>query len=150
MTAVFTHTQLLAQSVRVHVVFFVFGDDAHGADPIVGVFRNDASIEPFAAAHARTINSDSVYWQEIPLQGPEFPYAVWPDVSKLHLVTEGGIGDANGDTGIDPSALAAFVDRDGAMAFAAAAHNPNVVVRQVDLDTALPIPSWITGDPLTY
>ena len=149
-TKLFTHTQLLAQSVLVHVLFFRFGDDEVGADPIVGVFRNESDIEPFAVSHARCINYPDVYWQEIPLEGPEFPYREWPDIRELFLVTEGGIGDTIGDTEIDPTALAAFVDLDGAERFAAAEHNDNVVVRKVALNTALPIPAWITGDPLKY
>lgn len=150
MTRLLTRTQLLAQSATVKVVFFVFGDDAHGADPIVTVVRHEADIESFAHDHGRALNTDDVYWQEIPLEGPEFPYREWPDIHELFLVTEGGISDAVGDTGIDPTALAAFVDQEGAERFASAERNPNVIVRNVALNTALRIPAWITGDPLKY
>lgn len=150
MTRRFTRTQLLAQSVTAYVVFFRFGDEETGGDPIVAVVREELDIEPFAALHGREILYPSVYWQEIPLEGPDFPYAEWPNVHELYLVTEGGIGDAIGDTEIDPVALAAFVDREGAEQFAAAEHNSNVVVRKVQLDVALAIPDWITGDPLQY
>lgn len=150
MTRLLTRTQRLSRSVKVNVVFFVFGDEESGADPIVSLVRTEADVERFAAQHGRTIGIDTVYWQEIPLQGPEFPYETWPEISELFLVTEGGIGDSVGDTEIDPVALAAFVDHVGAVSFAAEAHNPNVVVRKVALDTALPIPAWITGNSLQY
>lgn len=150
MTKRFTHTQLLAQSVTACVAFFRFGDAEVGADPIVGVFRNEADVEHFAMEHGRAISYPDVYWQEIPLEGPQLPYSTWPGVEELYLVTEGGIGDMLGDTGIDPTALAVFVDHAGAVAFAASTDNPNVVVRKVPLNAALPIPDSITGDPLKY
>lgn len=150
MTRLLTRTQTLNKSVKVNVVFFVFGDEESGADPIVSLVRTEADVEGFAAKHGREIRIDEVYWQEIPLRGPAFPYETWPEITDLFLVTEGGIGDEAGDTEIDPVALAAFVDQSGAEAFAAAEHNPNVVVRKVELDTALPIPAWITGSPLDY
>lgn len=150
MSKLLTRTQLLAKSVTAKVVFFRFGDDEDGADPIVTVIRDESDVQRFAAQHQRLVAYPDVYWQEIPLQGPEFPYASWPEITDLFLVTEGGIGDVSGDTEIDPVALAAFTDRAGAEVFAAAQRNPNVVVRKVALDTALPIPAWITGDPLKY
>ena len=150
MKRLLTRGQTLANTVNLLVVFFRFGDAHRGADPIVGAFRSEAELETFCEAHGRQIRYPEVYWQEIPLEGPALPYQEWPDLHELYLVTEGGIGDAIGDTGIDPTALAAFVDLEGAQRFAAAEHNENVVVRKVALDTALPIPAWITGDPLQY
>ncbi len=150
MTTRLTRTQLLAQSVKANVVFFRFGNEETGADPIVAVCRDEAAIETFCAVHGRAIQYPGVYWQELPLQGPDMPYRTWPNLETLFLVTEGGIGDVVGDTNIDPVALAVFVDKAGAEVFAKAEGNPNVVVRQVPLDSALPIPSAITGDPLLF
>lgn len=149
MKATLTHSALLARCVPVHVVFFRFGDEETGADPIVAVFREESRIEGFAKEHGHVIRYPEVYWQEIPLQGPAMPYLEWPDVETVHLVTECGMGNDK-DTELDPVALAAFVDLEGAQAYAAARNNENVVVRTVALDVALPIPEWITGDPLKY
>ena len=147
MTRRATHTQSLAQSVIVHVVFFRFGDDATVSYTHL---RAHETIGVFAAAHSRDVTYPDVYWQEMPLQGPESPYATWPEIRELYLVTEGGISDATGDTEIDPTALGAFTDQSSAEAFANEHHNSNVVVRKVALDTELPIPAWITGDALKY
>lgn len=67
MTKVLTRTELLAKSVKVNVVFFVFGDDESGADPIVTLVRRETDVERFAAEHGRTIRIEQVYWQELPL-----------------------------------------------------------------------------------
>jgi len=141
-----TQTAHLAQCLSALVLFFHFESDA---DPIVGVFTDEGSLRAFAMQHGRSLAGDDAYWQEVPVQGSSTPSAELPESSVIHLITECGIGN-DGDSGLDPTALAAFVDLNDAERFAKAQENANVMVRTLQLNQPLSIPSWITGDPLRY
>lgn len=125
------------------LVYFTYDDIPDNyegcSEPFIAAVRTEQEAESLLSSAMLNGHTGTVDWETHYLQGPDAPYASWPDVDVVHVVSEGGIGNSEGNTGHDPVGLGVFIDLPGAEAFARRHNNPAVVVRTVPVGVLLPI-----------
>lgn len=89
-------------------------------DMLCAVTGSEAEMRALALDLPRQGISAKMWWQDMPLQGPNAPHICWPHPPEVHIVAEGGIDNARGDTGRDFEPLGVFTDLPAADMYARA------------------------------
>ena len=132
-----------AVGVQARLVYFEYTDsgvDYSGcSEPLIAVLRDSDDATKMLATTFYAGHTGMTDWEVHHLHGVNQPYLQWPDVEEVHLVSSGGIGNAFGNTDLDPTGLAVFADLASAEAFATKHARPSVVVRTVPVGRLLPV-----------
>ena len=127
--------------IQAFLVFFEYDDVSddvtYSTEPLIAVLREGDDISDVLGLSHYNGHTGSTDTTMLPLQGPDAPYSVWPDIDVVHVVSSGGISNAGDDTGLDPVARGIFVDLAGAEIFAQRHNDPTVVVRTVPVGVLL-------------
>lgn len=108
---------------------------------LLAVARSEDEIRRIIAPLGLSVESREVEWEEVPLGGRYETSAQGPHMERVHVVSDGGIGNDGVEYNQAPIGLGAFADLPSAEAFAAATAtqtlDPCIHIRSVPVGVAL-------------
>ena len=108
---------------------------------LLAVARSEDEIRSIIAPLGLSVESGEVEWEELPIGGRHEPFGKLPQIERIHVVSDGGIGNDGVEYNQAPIGLGAFADLPSAEAFAAATAtatlDPCIHIRSVPVGVAL-------------